>query len=122
MLYIEKDIGGHEMTSQRTRAAANAASADGANIFWTALRLIGRGFVEIAQGIGLIAEGTLRPVRSFVPSFVALASIAALTTVTLVGIITTVAHADLQASPAQPGVTWARWSTSPEIRFGDRLS
>jgi len=87
------------------------------HIFRTALRLIGQGFAEIVQGITLIAEGTLRPIRSLVPSFVVLASIVALTAATLVLVVTTVARADSQV----PGdnSAWTRWSSSPEIRFGD---
>ncbi len=101
----------------RTATAATITSHREVSIFRTALRLIGRGFAEIVQGIRLIAEGTLRPVRSLVPSFVALISIAALTVTTLVLVVTTVAHADSQ----RPGdnSAWTRWSSSPEIRFGD---
>lgn len=99
---------------------ADITSPHERHIFRTALRLIGQGFVEIAQGIGLIAEGTLRPVRSFVPSFVVLASIATLTAATLVLVVTTIARADFPAhSDSRTGATWTRWSHSPEIRFGN---
>lgn len=95
---------------------AHTTSQHEVNIFRTALRHIGRGFVEIAQGTGLIAVGTLRPVRSLVPSLVALASIAALTTATLVLVVTTVAQADTQRH--RDNDAWTRWNDSPEIRFG----
>jgi len=101
----------------RTAATAHFTSHHEVNIFRTALRHIGRGFVEIAQGIGLIAEGTLRPVRGLVPSLVALTSIVALTVVTLVVITTTVAQT-ARPSRDEKG-TWTRWSSSPDIRFGD---
>ena len=102
---------------QMVATSADITSSRERNIFRTALRLIGRGFVEIALGIGLIAEGTLRPVRSLVPSFVALVSIAALTVATLVLVVTTVARADSQRP--DDNSAWTRWSRSPEIRFGD---
>jgi len=100
-----------------TATTTNTTPHREVSIFRTALRLIGQGFVEIAQGIRLIAEGTLRPVRRLVPSFVALVSIATFTTATLVLVVTTVARADSQ----RPGdnSSWTRWSSSPEIRFGD---
>jgi hypothetical protein len=101
----------------RTSATVDITSHREVSIFRTALRLIGQGFAEIAQGIRLIAEGTLRPVRSLVPSFVALVAIAALTITTLVLVVTTVAQADPQR-PADNSA-WTRWSSSPEIRFGD---
>lgn len=106
-------MGGKQMAA----TAADITSPHEGNIFRTALRLIGQGFVEIAQGITLIAEGTLRPVRSFVPSFVVLASIAVLTATTLVLIVTTVAQADTQRD--NDNGIWTRWSSSPDIRFGD---
>lgn len=100
-----------------TSATANITSHREVSIFRTALRLIGQGLAEIAQGIRLIAEGTLRPVRRLVPSFVALMAITIFTTATLVLVVTTVARADSQ----RPGdnSAWTRWSSSPEIRFGD---
>lgn len=101
----------------RTSATATITSHREVSIFRTALRLIGQGFVEIAQGIRLIAEGTLRPVRRLVPSFVALVSIAAITVTTLVLVVTTVARADSQRYGDNSA--WTRWSSSPEIRFGD---
>ena len=102
---------------QMVATTTDITSSREGNIFRTALRLIGQGFVEIAQGIGLIAEGTLRPVRSLVPSLVVLAAIAALPVATLVLVVTTVARADSQI----PGdnSAWTRWSSSPEICFGD---
>jgi len=100
-----------------TATKASDTSPHEMNIFRTALRQIGRGFVEIAQGTGLIAVGTLRPVRSLVPSLIALASIATLTTVTLVLVVTAVAQADAQHFPGND--IWSRWNNSPEIRFGD---
>jgi hypothetical protein len=101
----------------RTSATVDITSHREVSIFRTALRLIGQGFAEIAQGIRLIAEGTLRPVRSLVPSFVALVAIAALTIATLVLVVTTVARADSQRYGDNSA--WTRWSSSPEIRFGD---
>jgi len=101
----------------KTATATNTTPHHEVSVFRTALRLIGRGFVEIAQGIGLIAEGTLRPVRSLVPSFVALISIAAFTAATLVLVVTTIARADSQRHGDNS--SWTRWSSSPEIRFGD---
>lgn len=100
-----------------TAGTTDITSSHERPIFRTALRLIGQGFAEIVQGIRLIAEGTLRPVRSFVPSFVVLASIAALTTATLVLVVTTVARTDSQLY-SDNGI-WTRWSHSPKIRFGD---
>lgn len=54
------------------------------------------------------------------PSFVALAAIAAFTTATLVLVVTAVARADLQMpSDGAANANWTRWSRSPEISFGD---
>jgi len=101
----------------RTATTAHRPSQHEVNIFRTALRLIGQGFVEIAQGIGLIAEGTLRPVRSLVPSFVALAAIVAFTTTILVLVVTAVAQTD--ATLYRDDGAWTRWNSSPELHFGD---
>ncbi|UCD49148.1 MAG: hypothetical protein JSW27_16635 [Phycisphaerales bacterium] len=101
----------------RPDTSAHIASQHEMGIFRTALRQIGRGFVEIAQGIGLIGAGTLRPVRSLVPSLPALVSIAALSIVTLGLVVTTVAQAETQR-PRDNGV-WTRWNHSSKIRFRD---
>ena len=102
---------------QPPATTADITSSHEGNTFRTARRLIGQGFVEIAQGIGLITEGTLRPVRRLVPSLIALAAITAFTTATLVLVITTVARADVPMHGNNG--TWTRWNSSPEIRFGD---
>jgi len=109
------------MKSRTTPATAvDTTPLDEANIFRTALRLIGQGFVEIAQGIGLIAEGTLRPVRSLVPSLVVLSSIAVLTTTVLVLVVTTVAHIGLPIGhDSAAEATWTRWNTNTEPHFGN---
>ena len=86
------------------------------NIFGAALKLIEHGLVEIAQGIRLIAEGTLRPVRSFVPSFVALLAIGTVTTATLVAVVIALAEGDAGGSG---DTVWSRWNQSPEMHVGD---
>lgn len=90
------------------------------NIFRAALRLIEHGLVEIAQGIRLIAEGTLRPVRGFVPSLVALLAIATVTTVTLVVVVIAVAQGGAAGS-GDAEALWSRWNQSPEMHFGDTV-
>ncbi len=86
------------------------------NVFRAALKLIEHGIVEIAQGIRLIAEGTLRPVRGFVPSVVALLAIAAMTTVTLVVVVVALAQGGALGSA---DAAWSRWNQSPEMHVGD---
>ncbi len=52
-----------------------------------------------------------------VPSVIALVSMSIVTVATIVIIVTTIASAGLRIQ--SPDDTWSRWSSSPNLRFGD---